>query len=85
MYPVLRITEGKNESEVVEMILYKINSLYGNYRIIVTLRTFVRKHGDEVFLYLKNPEVEKTSDLAEKHFSIQSWLFKYRSRRKKGC
>jgi hypothetical protein len=38
----------------------------------------------EVFMYLKNPEVEKTSDKAEQNFSIQSWLFKNRFKTKDG-
>jgi hypothetical protein len=32
----------------------------------------------EVFLYLERPQIQKTSDLAEQHFSRQSWLFKHR-------
>ncbi|MGC8505744.1 MAG: hypothetical protein ACP5NK_03435 [Thermoplasmata archaeon] len=38
----------------------------------------------EVFLYLQDPMVEKTSDKAEQHFSIQSWLFKHRFKTKEG-
>jgi hypothetical protein len=37
-----------------------------------------------MFLYLENPEVEKTSDLAEQHFSIQSWLLKHGFKTKEG-
>ncbi len=36
------------------------------------------------FLYLDDPEVEKTSDKAEQHFSVQSWLFKHRFKTKDG-
>ena len=46
------------------MILYKLNSLYGGDAAIGSFLAFVREHGREVFLYLKNPEVEKTSGLA---------------------
>ena len=35
-------------------------------------------------LYLKDPMVGKTSDIAEQHFSIQSWLFKHRFKTKEG-
>ena len=52
------------------MILYKLNSLYGNDRIIASFLTFVRKDRNEVFLYLDDNMVEKTSDKAEQHFSI---------------
>jgi hypothetical protein len=58
---VLKLTEGRNESEKVDLILEKIERMFLN---------FIRKHRKEVFLYLKNPEVEKTSDKVEQHFSI---------------
>ena len=75
---VLKLTEGRNESEKVDLILEKIESMYGEYAEIRKFLDFIMKHSKEVFLYLKNPEVEKTSDKAEQHFSIQSWLFKNR-------
>jgi hypothetical protein len=81
---VKKLTEGKSGREAVETILYTLNSLYGDERIIASFLTFVRKHRNEVFLYLENPEVEKTSDLAEQHFSVQSWLLKHRFKTKEG-
>ena len=81
---VLKITEGMSEKEIVEIMQEKINSLYGNDRIIASFLTFMKRHRKEVFLYLENHEVEKTSDLAEQHFSIQSWLLKHRFRTKEG-
>ena len=84
MDAVEKITEGMNEKEIVEIILYKLNSLYGDDRIIASFLTFVRKHRNEVFLYLEEPKVEKTSDKAEQHFSIQSWLLKHRFKTKEG-
>ncbi|MHB1708211.1 MAG: IS1/IS1595 family N-terminal zinc-binding domain-containing protein [Thermoplasmataceae archaeon] len=81
---VIRLTENKNEKEVVDIILYKLNSLYGDEEIIRGFLDFVRKHRREVFLYLENHEVEKTSGIAEQHFSIQSWLFKHRFKTKEG-
>ena len=54
------------------MILYKLNSLQGDDTIIASFLTFVRKYKKEVFLYLKNPEMEKTSNLAEQRLSAQS-------------
>ena len=82
--PVRKLTEGRPEREIVEIMLDKIRSLYGDDRIISGFLSFVRKHRKEVFLYLENPEVEKTSDLAEQHFSIQSWLLKHRFKTKQG-
>ncbi len=78
------LIRGKDEREIVEIILYKLNSLYGEDSIIRSFLNFVRKHRKEVFLYLDNPEVEKTSDKAEQHFSVQSWLFKHRFKTKDG-
>ena len=81
---VLKITEGMSEKEIVEIMQEKINSLYGNYRIISSFLTFVRKHRNEAFLNLDDNMVEKTSDKAEQHFSIQSWLLKHRFKTKEG-
>ena len=64
------LIRGKDEREIVDIVLYKINSLYGEYPIMRSFLTFLRKHRKEVFLYLDNPEVEKTSDKAEQHFSV---------------
>ena len=38
----------------------------------------------EVFLYLENHLVEKTTGIVEEHFSIMSWLLKNRFKKKKG-
>ena len=81
---VEKITEGMKDEEIVKIMLEKINSLYGDDRIIESFLTFVRIHRKEVFLYLRDPEVEKTSNKAEQHFSIQSWLFKHRFKTKEG-
>ena len=77
-----KITEGMNEKEIVKIMLEKINSLYDDDRIIASFLTFIRRHMKEVFLYLEEPKVEKTSDKAEQHFSIQSWLLKHRFKTK---
>jgi len=81
---VLKLTEGRNESEKVDLIMEIMEIMYGEYAEIRKFLDFIRKHRKEVFLYLKNPEVEKTSDRAEQHFSIQSWLFKNRFKTKDG-
>lgn len=81
---VLKLTEGMSERGIVEIMLEKINSLYGGDRIMASFLKWVKKHRNEVFLYLENPDVEKTSDLAEQHFSIQSWLLKHRFKTKEG-
>jgi len=81
---VLKLTEGRNESENVDLIMEIMESMYGEYAEIRKFLDLIGKHRKEVFLYLKNPEVEKTSDRAEQHFSIQSWLFKHRFKTKEG-
>ena len=81
---IVKLTEGMSEKEIVEIMLEKINSLYGGDRIIASLLTFVKRHRKEVFLYLEDPQVEKTSDKAEQHFSIMSWLLKHRFKTEEG-
>lgn len=82
--PVRKLTEDMSEREIVEIMLDEIRSLYGGNMTISGFLSFVRKHRKEVFLYLENQEVEKTSDLAEQHISIQSWLLKHRFKTKQG-
>ena len=76
--------EGKNEQEIVEYILDLLNDLYRYDSIIETFLEFVRRYRSEVFLYLKDADVSKTSNIAEQHFSIMSWLFKRRFKTKEG-
>ena len=52
--------------------------------VIAGFLSFMKRYGKEVFLYLEDPVVEKTSDIAEQHFSIHSWLFKHRFKTKEG-
>ena len=82
--PIERITRGMTEREIVEIMLEKITSLYGYDSIISNFLSFLKRYRKEVFLYLQDPMVEKTSDIAEQHFSIQSWLFKHRFKTKEG-
>ena len=51
-------------------MLEKITSLYGYDSIISNFLSFLKRYRKEVFLYLEDPMVEKTSDIAEQHFSI---------------
>ena len=81
---IRKLTEGRNEKEIIDIILYKLNSLYGEDSIIKNFLSFVKEHRKEVFLYLEDPHVEKTSDKAEQHFSIQSWLLKHRFKTREG-
>ena len=82
--PIACLIAGKNEEQIVEIKLEKITSLYGYDSIIANFLSFLKKHRKEVFLYLQDKMVEKTSDIAEQHFSIQSWLFKHRFKTKEG-
>ncbi len=81
---VIKLIDGKDEREIAGIIMDGVNSPYGNDEIISHFLDFVKKHRKEVFLYLENGEVEKTSDLAEQHFAIMSWLLKYRFKTKEG-
>ena len=76
--------EGKSEPEIVEYILDLLNSLYADEPIIQNFIDFVKRNRMEVFLYLRDGEVEKTSNIAEQHFSIMSWLFKNRFKTREG-
>jgi len=82
--PIARIITGKNEKDIVDIILEKITSLYGDDSIISNFLSFLRRYRKEVFLYLEYHIVEKTSDKAEQHFTIQSWLFMHRFKTKEG-
>ena len=81
---MVRLTQGKSESEIVNIILEIIQSMYGEDIIITRFLDFIIKQRKEVFPYLKDPNVEKISDKAEQHFSIQSWLFKHRFKTNEG-
>ena len=80
----MKLTDGMSEREIVEIMLEKINSLYGGDRIMAGFLSFVKSHRKEVFLYLDDSMVEKTSGNAEQHFSIQSWLLKHRFKTRDG-
>ena len=82
--PIAGIITGRNETNTVDMMLEKITSLIGYDGIISNFLSFLKRHRKEVFLYLQDPMVEKTSDKAELHFSIQSWLLKHRFKTKEG-
>ena len=83
-FTLIRYMFFQNEKQIVEIMLEKITSLYGYDPIIANFLSFLKRHRKEVFLYLQDPIVEKTSDIAEQHFSIQSWLFKHRFKTKEG-
>ena len=57
---VKKLADGKSEEEIVEIMLDKIRSLYGEDIVIHRFLSFVKKHRNEVFLYLEDPELEKT-------------------------
>ena len=71
--PLARIITGLNEKQIVEIMLEKITSPFGYDPIISDFLSFLKKYRKEVFLYLQDPILEKRSDMAEQHFSIQSW------------
>jgi hypothetical protein len=52
--------------------------------IISKFLSFLEENRAEVFLYLKDSNVEKTTGIAERHFSVMSWLLKHRFKTKEG-
>lgn len=60
-----------------KLLTANVPSLYGDKGIILNSLSFLKSHRKEVFLYLKDPMAEETSDISEQHFSMQPWLFKY--------
>ena len=79
-----RITRGMTEREIADIMLDRLMLLYGDDPIIAGFLSFMKRYRKEVFLYLEDPKVEKTSDIAEQHFSIRSWLFKHMFKTKEG-
>ena len=76
--------EGKSESETVQYIIGVLNRYYGDNAIISKFLSFLEGNRAEVFLYLKDSKVEKTTGIAERHFSVMSWLLKHRFKTKEG-
>ena len=81
---VSRNMEGRSEKDVVQYIIHLLDTYYGDDPIVSRFISFIHDSKKEVFLYLEDPDVEKTSDLAEQQFSIQSWLLKHRFKTKEG-
>ena len=76
--------EGKSEYDTVQHIIGLLNRYYGDNPIISKFLSFIEENRAEVFLYLKDSNVEKTTGIAERHFSIMSWLLKHRFKTKEG-
>ena len=81
---IMKITEGKSETEIVDIMLSLIRDLYSSDTIIRDFLSFLKEHRKEVFLYLEDSSVEKISDKAGQHFSIMSWLLSNRFKTKEG-
>ena len=79
-----RSVEGKSEYEVVQHIIGMLNNYYGDDPIISKFLSFLHENRREVFLYLEDRNVEKTTGKAEQHFSVMSWLLKHRFKTKTG-
>ena len=74
--------EGKSEYDTVQYIIGLLNRYYGDNPIISKFLSFLEENRAEVFLYLKDSNVEKTTGIAERHFSVMSWLLKHRFKTK---
>ena len=84
-YPL--ITEGmeeKSEYDTFQYIIGVLNRYYVDNAIISKFLSFLEENRAEVFLYLKDSKVEKTTGIAERHFSVMSWLLKHRFKTKEG-
>ena len=76
--------EGKSEYDTVQHIIGVLDTYYGDNPIISKFLSFLEENRAEVFLYLKDKNVEKTTGIAERHFSVMSWLLKHRFKTKEG-
>ncbi len=81
---IMSNTKGKSEADRIQYILGVLDKYYGDDPIISKFLTFVEENRGEVFLYLKDSDVEKTTAKAEQHFSVMSWLLKHRFKTKQG-
>ena len=61
--PIAALIARKNETDTVDIMLENVNRLYGYDSIISNCLSFLKSHRKEVFLYLQDPMVEKTSDM----------------------
>ncbi len=61
-----------------------LNRYYGDDPIISKFLSFLEENRAELFLYLKDSKVEKTTGIAERHFSVMSWPLKHRFKTKEG-
>ena len=75
---------GKSEIEVIHHVVGVLNNYYGDDPIISKFLSFLHENRREVFLYLEDRNVEKTTGKAEQHFSVMSWLLKHRFKTKTG-
>ena len=82
-----RIITGRNEKQIVEIMLDSLMSLYGDGGIIAGFFSFMKRYRIEVFLYLQDPMLENTSDIAEQYFSslYSHGYSSTGSRQRKGC
>jgi hypothetical protein len=62
-----KLTDGKNETKKINVILEDIERMHCEFPEIRKLLDFIKKQGRELFLCLRNPEVEKTSGYYKQH------------------
>ncbi len=61
-----------------------LNTHYGDDPIVSRFLSFIEDKRKEVFFYIENGLVEKTTGIVERHFSVMSWLLKHRFKTKEG-
>lgn len=81
---VTRIISDKSEKEATFALLDLVRDLYSGNPIIGKFLKDVRKNRREVFRYLDDPNVSKTNNVAEHHFSLRSELLKRRFKTDEG-
>ena len=78
------IVSGKSENEAIFALLDLVLDLYSGDPIIGRFLKDLKKNMREIFRYLDDPNVNKTNNVAEHHFSVRSELLKRRYKTDQG-
>lgn len=78
------IVSGKSENEATFALLDLVRDLYSGDPIIGRFLKDLKKNRREIFRYLDDPNVNKTNNVAEHHFSVRSELLKRRFKTDQG-
>ncbi len=81
---IKKIISGKSEKEDTFIIMDTVRYLYSRDPIIGESLRFVRRNRTQIFRYLVDPDMNKTNNVAEHHFSVRSELLKRRFKTREG-